>query len=47
MFLVEDHTEEEILGSFQFVNNYRDRYGHGPIFHEGTLEDAVKKACSS
>lgn len=36
---------EEILGSLQFVNNYRDRYGHGPNFYEGILEDAVKSAC--
>lgn len=45
--LVEDHTEEEILGCLQFVNNYRDRYGDGPNFFEGTLEDAVKAACST
>lgn len=36
---------EEILGCLQFVTNYRDRYGHGPNFFEGTLEDAVKAAC--
>lgn len=46
-FAVEDHVEEEILGSLQFVTNYRDRYGHGPNFFEGTLEDAVKTACST
>lgn len=27
------------------MTNYRDRYGHGPNFFEGTLEDAVKAAC--
>jgi hypothetical protein len=44
---VEDHCEEEILGCLQFTTNYRDRYGHGPDFFEGTLEDAVKAACST
>lgn len=38
---------EEILGCLQFVTNYRDRFGHGPTFFEGTLEDAVKTACST
>lgn len=38
---------DEILGCLQFVNNYRDRYGHGPNFFEGTLEDAVKTSCST
>lgn len=36
---------EEILGCLQFVSNYRDRYGSGPNFFEGTLDDAVKTAC--
>lgn len=44
---VDDHTEDEILGCLQFVNNYRDRYGHGPNFFEGALEEAVKSACST
>jgi FAS-associated factor 1 len=47
VFLVDDQTEEEILGCLQFVTNYRDRFGHGPNFFEGTLEDAVKSACST
>lgn len=38
---------EEILGCLQFVTNYRDRFGHGPNFFEGTLEDAVKTSCST
>jgi FAS-associated factor 1 len=38
---------EEILGCLQFVTNYRDRFGHGPNFFEGTLEDAMKAACST
>lgn len=45
--LIDDHTEEEILGCLQFVTNYRDRFGHGPNFFEGTLEDAVKTSCST
>jgi hypothetical protein len=45
--LVEDHTEDEILGCLQFVSNYRDLYGPVPNFFEGTLEDAVKTACSA
>jgi hypothetical protein len=44
---VEDQIEEEILGCLQFVTNYRDRFGHGPNFFEGTLEDAMKAACST
>ncbi|CRL04435.1 CLUMA_CG017520, isoform A [Clunio marinus] len=46
-YLIDDHTEDEILGCLQFITNYRDRYGHGPNFFEGTLDDAVKAACST
>lgn len=42
-FLVSD----EILGSLQFVNNYKERYGTGPGFFEGSLEDAMKTAYTS
>lgn len=38
---------DEILGCLQFVNNYRDRFGHGPNFFEGSLEEAVKTACAT
>ena len=38
---------DEILGSLQFVNNYKERYGNGPMFFEGSLEDAMKTAYTS
>jgi len=38
---------DEILGSLQFVNNYKERYGNGPSFFEGSLEDAMKTAYTS
>lgn len=38
---------DEILGSLQFVNNYKERYGTGPGFFEGSLEDAMKTAYTS
>lgn len=42
--LIEDGIEDTVLGSLQFVSNYRDRYGVGPAFFEGSLEDALKTA---
>ncbi|CAG9803810.1 unnamed protein product [Chironomus riparius] len=45
--LIEDKIEDEILGSLQFVNNYKERYGNGPSFFEGSLEDAMKTAYTS
>jgi hypothetical protein len=47
LLLVEEHIEDEILGCLQFVNNYRDRYGHGPNFFEGSLFDALNTACGA
>lgn len=45
--LIEDKIEDEILGCLQFANNYKERYGNGPSFFEGSLEDAVKTAYTS
>lgn len=45
--LVEEGIEDTILGSLQFASNYRERYGVGPAFFEGSLEDALKTAYSS
>ncbi|KAG5682038.1 hypothetical protein PVAND_011429 [Polypedilum vanderplanki] len=42
--LIEDGIEDTVLGSLQFVSNYRERYGVGPTFFEGSLEDALKTA---
>lgn len=44
--LIADQTDDETLGSIQFVENYIRRYGEPhPLFFQGSLEDALKEAC--
>ncbi|XP_055385315.1 FAS-associated factor 1 [Condylostylus longicornis] len=44
--LIPDNTDDETLGSIQFVENYTQRYGEPhPVFFQGSLEDALKEAC--
>uniref|UniRef100_A0A2M4ACJ0 Putative regulator of the ubiquitin pathway n=1 Tax=Anopheles triannulatus TaxID=58253 RepID=A0A2M4ACJ0_9DIPT len=44
--LIPDNTDDETIGSIQFVENYIERYGpQHPHFFQGSLEDALKEAC--
>ncbi|KAG5894965.1 hypothetical protein JTB14_023313 [Gonioctena quinquepunctata] len=45
--LIPDNVEDEIVGSITFCEQFSARYGHiHPAFYQGTLEDAIKEACS-
>ncbi|XP_058055026.1 FAS-associated factor 1 isoform X2 [Anopheles bellator] len=44
--LIPDNTDDEAIGSIQFVENFVERYGpQHPMFFQGSLEDALKEAC--
>lgn len=44
--LIPDNTDDEAIGSIQFVENFIERYGpQHPMFFQGNLEDALKEAC--
>lgn len=45
--LIPEHIEDEIVGSISFSERFTARYGAiHPAFYQGTLEDALKEACS-
>lgn len=45
--LVPEDVEDEIVGSITFSEQFTNRYGPvHPAFYQGTLEDALKEACS-
>lgn len=44
--LIPDQTDDEQLGSIQFVENYVQRFGEPhPVFYQGSLEEALREAC--
>lgn len=44
--LIPDQTDDETVGSIQFIENYIQRYGDPhPVFFQGSLEDALREAC--
>lgn len=46
-FAVPDNTDDEELGSIQFVENYIEKFGEPyPTFTQGSLENVLKTACS-
>ncbi|CAG9857934.1 unnamed protein product [Phyllotreta striolata] len=45
--LIPDNVEDEIVGSITFSEQFTARYGPvHPAFYQGTLDDAIKEACS-
>ncbi|CAH1169526.1 unnamed protein product [Phaedon cochleariae] len=45
--LIPDNVEDEIVGTITFSENFTARYGPvHPVFYQGTLDDAIKEACS-
>ncbi|XP_058789619.1 FAS-associated factor 1 [Phymastichus coffea] len=45
--LIPDNTEDEIVGTIHFLEEYKRRYGPvHPQFFTGTFEDAVAESCS-
>ncbi|KAJ8978930.1 hypothetical protein NQ317_002991 [Molorchus minor] len=45
--LIPDNVEDEIVGSITFSEQFTTRYGPiHPAFFQGTLEDALKEACT-
>lgn len=45
--LVPDNTDDEELGSIQFVENYIEKFGEPyPTFTQGSLENVLKSACA-
>nr|CAH7758970.1 unnamed protein product [Callosobruchus chinensis] len=45
--LIPENVEDEIVGSITFSENFTTRYGPiHPPFYQGTLDDALKEACS-
>ncbi|GJQ73488.1 putative FAS-associated factor [Trypoxylus dichotomus] len=45
--LIPEHIDDEIVGSISFSERFTTRYGAiHPAFYQGTLEDALKEACS-
>ncbi|KAJ8928857.1 hypothetical protein NQ314_018514 [Rhamnusium bicolor] len=45
--LIPDNVEDEIVGCITFAEQFTARYGHiHPAFYQGTLDDAIKEACS-
>lgn len=46
-FAVPENVEDEIVGSITFSEQFTARYGPvHPAFYQGTLDDAIKEACS-
>lgn len=47
LILVPDNVEDEAIGCIHFSERFTSRYGGvHPAFFTGTLEDAIKEACS-
>lgn len=45
--LIPEHIDDEIVGSIGFSERFTQRYGAiHPAFYQGTLDDALKEACS-
>ncbi|CAH1113595.1 unnamed protein product [Psylliodes chrysocephalus] len=45
--LIPENVEDEIVGSITFSEQFTARYGPvHPAFYQGTLDDAIKEACS-
>lgn len=45
--LIPENVEDEIVGSITFAEQFTTRYGPiHPAFYQGTLEDALKEACT-